>query len=73
MKDSDSIFIYEWMVKRLKLKSNELIVYAFLYDGSEILTYTGTIKYIADSLCITSRSVSKILRSLNKKGLLNER
>lgn len=61
-----------WMVTKLGLKGNALLVYAYIYeftqDGS--CTYHAGVKNLADALGIHTNSASKILADLVERGLL---
>jgi len=74
MKDSNYILIQGWMVNRLNLSGNELMVYAVIYGFSqdEESKYEGSGRYIADSLGISRRAVFTILENLVKKGFLKK-
>lgn len=60
------------MVQELKLKGNELIVYAIIYgfsqDGQS--EYHGSQRYIAKSLSISLPTVNKVVNSLLTKNLI---
>ena len=75
IKNEDSIFIYDWMVKELGLKGNELLVYAIIYGFSQTENqfFTGTAQYLADWTNSTKQSVMKNLKSLIEKGLLQKK
>jgi hypothetical protein len=66
MKDKNYIVIQGWMVNKLKLSGNELLIYAVIYgfsqDGESEFEYSG--KYLADSCGISRRAVSIILEKL---------
>ncbi len=72
IKDGTYITIQSFMIKDLKLKGNELLVYAIVYgfsqDGEQ--SYTGSLQYIADWLNGTRQGALKALKSLVDKGLL---
>ena len=74
MKDHNYITILGWMVNKLGLSGNELMVYAMIYGFSqdEEDKYEGSGKYIADSLGITKRQVFTILDNLVKKGYIKK-
>lgn len=60
------------MVKDLKLKGNELIVFAIIYGftQAENQSYTGSLQYLADWTNCTKQGVLNNLRSLLSKGLI---
>lgn len=75
MKDTDFILLQPFMVEELKLKGNELIVYAAIYsftkDGEH--WFHGTRGYLAKWCGSTKTTVSNCLKSLVEKGLLEKR
>ena len=60
------------MVNDLKLKGNELLVYAIIYGFSQdgISSYTGSLQYLADWTNSTKRGMIKVLQSLVEKNLI---
>lgn len=66
------ITIQPWMVKRLGLKSNELIIYALIHgfsqDGHSY--FYGSIRYIMDSTNLSKETVLTVLQSLVRKSLV---
>jgi hypothetical protein len=76
MKDSNYIVIQGWMVNRLKLSGNELMVYAVIHgfsqDGKS--GYEGGGQYLCASCGVSRRALTDILNSLvvKKKYLLKE-
>lgn len=66
------IAIQSWMVKRLGLKSNELIIYALIHgfcqDGHSY--FYGSIRYIMDSTNLSKETVLTVLQSLVRKSLI---
>lgn len=66
------IVIQGWMVTNLKLKNNELIIYAIIYGFSQIKNhfFNGSVKYLADWTNSTKRGIYKNLSSLVKNGLI---
>jgi hypothetical protein len=68
MKDKNYIVVQGWMVNKLKLSGNELMIYAVIYgfsqDGES--EYEGSGKYLADSCGISRRAVSLLLERLLK-------
>lgn len=74
VKDGNYYVVQSFMVKELKLKGNELVVYAIIYgfsqnDGS----YNGSLQYLSDWTNCTKQGVMKILKSLLDKGLINKK
>ena len=66
------ISIQSWMVKKLGLKSNELIIYALIHgfsqDGRSY--FYGSIKYIMENTNLSKETVLTVLQSLVKKKLI---
>lgn len=72
MKDSRFIVIMGWMLTKLGLAGNELLVYAFIYGYSQDAMggYWGALANTAEALNISKRTVSDLLTRLLDKGLL---
>ena len=75
IKNENFYTIQGWMVNDLKLKGNELTIYAIIYglsqgDGQY---FTGSQQYLADWTNSTTRGVRKVLSSLLEKGFLEKR
>lgn len=72
MNDNGYINIQGWMITRLGLKGNELILYALIYgfsqDGQS--AFYGSTRYIQKSLCISRGSVMALLHKLMEKGMI---
>ena len=66
------IVLQGWMISDLKLKGNELIVYACIYGFSqaENQVFSGGLQYLADWTNSTKQSVVKCLKSLVEKGFV---
>ena len=66
------ISLQGWMLTDLKLKGNELIIYACIYGFSqaENQVFSGSIQYLADWTNSTKQSVIKCLKSLVEKGYI---
>lgn len=66
------IVIQGWMLADLKLKGNELIVYACIYGFSqaENQVFNGSLQYLADWTNSTKQGVIKNLKSLEAKGYI---
>ncbi|MBO4704832.1 MAG: helix-turn-helix domain-containing protein [Spirochaetaceae bacterium] len=66
------ITIQSWMVKELKLKGNELIVYALIHgfcqDGKSY--FYGSTKYIMENTNLSKETVLSVLQSLTNKELV---
>lgn len=74
MRDEQYYQISGWMINRLKLKGNELLVYAIIYgftqDGES--RYSGSIKYMCDFTGASKPTVIKSLKDLTERGLLQK-
>jgi len=72
VKNDNYIIILGWMVSELKLKGNELLVYAIIYGFSqtENQTFSGSLQYLADWTNSTRQGVIKCLKSLIDKGYI---
>ena len=72
VKNNNYINIQGWMVTDLKLKGNDLLIYAIIYgftqDGEQ--WFDGSRQYLAEWCNSTTRGISKNLGSLVKKGYL---
>lgn len=73
--DENYINIMGWMVNKLHLKGNELLIYAIIYGFSqaEQQTFSGTLQYLADWTNSTRQGVMKNLKSLLDKGLIEKK
>lgn len=75
VKPDNYINIQGWMVSDLKLKGNELLIYAIIYgftqDGEN--RFTGSLKYLADWTNSTKQGVIKCLKSLCDRGLIGKK
>lgn len=74
VKDENYISISGWMVTRLGLKGNELLVYAIIYGFSQNdeKSFTGSLQYLADWTKSTKQSCIKCLKSLAEKGYITK-
>ena len=74
VKDGNYIVIQAFMVKDLKLKGNELLIYAAIYGFSqtENQAFTGSLQYLADWTNSTKQGVIKNLKSLVAKGYITK-
>ena len=68
------ITIQGWMVNELKLKGNELLIYAIIYGFSQLENqrFTGSLKYLADWTNSSKQGIQKSLKSLIKKNLITK-
>lgn len=74
VKDENHIVIHGWMINELKLKNNELLIYAIIYGFSqtENQRYIGSRQYLADWTNSTKQGVDKCLKSLLNKKLIDK-
>ena len=72
IKENNFITILSFMVTDLKLKGNELLVYAIIYGftQAENQRFTGSLQYLADWTNSTKQGVLKNLKSLTDKGFI---
>lgn len=72
VKDENYINIQGWMVTKLGLKGNELLIYAIIYGFSqtENQTFNGSLQYLADWTNSTKQGVTKNLKALVEKGYI---
>lgn len=72
IKRENCLNIQRWMVTDLKLKGNDLLIYALIYgftqDGEQ--WFEGSRQYLADWCNSTKRGIAKNLHSLVGKGYL---
>lgn len=74
VKEENYISISGWMVTSLRLKGNELLVYAIIYGFSQDYEtrFTGSLQYLADWTNSTKQSCIKCLKSLIEKGYITK-
>ena len=74
MKKENYITIQGWMILDLKLKGNDLIIFALIYgfsqDGES--SFNGSFDYIAKSTNLTRRSCINVIEKLIKKKLVKK-
>jgi hypothetical protein len=65
VKNENYITIQGWMVNKLQLKGNALMVYAIIYGFSqeENSWFTGTSNYLAEWCNCSRQSISTILKN----------
>ena len=70
--DKNYITILPFMVNDLKLKGNELLIYACIYGFSQAegTSYSGGLSYLMAWTQSTKQGVLKALKSLREKGLV---
>jgi hypothetical protein len=68
------IALQGFMITDLKLKGNELIIYACIYGFSqaENQVFSGSLQYLADWTNSTKQGVIKCLKSLIEKGYIHK-
>lgn len=75
IKNENYIVIQRFMINELKLKGNDLMVYAIIYeftqDGEN--RFEGSRQYLAEWCNSTTRGIAKNLESLVVKGLIEKR
>lgn len=66
------VTVQGWMVSDLRLKGNELLIFAIIYGFSQdgVNRFTGSLQYLADWTNSSKQGVSNCLKSLCEKGLL---
>lgn len=73
MTDKTFITILPFMVQDLKLKGNELIIYAIIHgfsqDGES--SFYGSLAYLSEQTGVTKRSVISVLKRLVNAGLID--
>ena len=74
VRNENYITIQGWMVNELKLKGNELLIYAIIYGLSQVNgnKYIGSRQYLADWTNSTKQGVDKCLKSLLNKKLIDK-
>lgn len=74
-KDENYITIQGWMITRLKLKGNDLILFALIYGFSQDdeTEFRGSQKYMCEVLNRTRPTVAKSLENLASLGLIIKR
>lgn len=73
VKNGNYFVIQGWMINELKLKGNELIVYAIIYGFSQDGNYyTGSLQYIAEWANISKRSVINTIQKLINLGFVEK-
>ena len=75
VKQNNYITILGWMISNLKLKGNALLIYAIIYGFSQVegVLYNGSRQYLADWTNSTTQGVSKCLKKLIEKGLIEKK
>ena len=72
MKNTQYINIQGWMINELKLKSNDLLVYAIIYgfsqDGES--KFNGSLSYLKEATNSSRATIIRTLKTLECKGLI---
>lgn len=72
VKDENYVTVQGWMLSKLGLKGNSLLIYALIYgfcqDGSSC--YNGSLEYIQEWTNSTRQGVIKALKQLQENGLI---
>ena len=74
IKNENFIVIQGFMINELKLKGNELLVYAIIYGFSQTdnQRFTGSLQYLSGWINSTKQGVIKNLKSLIEKGYITK-
>lgn len=72
VQDNNYINIQGFMITKLGLKGNELLVYALIYGFSQDgnCKFSGSLSYIAEWISSSKQTVINTLKSLEAKGLI---
>ena len=74
VKDESNFKIYGWMSTKLKLKGNELFIYAIIYSFSQNNksegVFNGSIAYLCEWTGIARKNVINILSKMVQKNLI---
>lgn len=72
LKDENYIQISGWMINKLGLKGNALLVYSVIFGFSQDgeTEFTGSRQYICDITGVSKPTVDKILLELQQRGLI---
>ena len=74
VKNEECITIHGFMINKLNLKGNDLLVYAIIYDFSKAkgTVFNESLQYLADWTNSTRRGVVKNLENLMNKKLIGK-
>ena len=74
VKNENYIHIAGWMVNDLKLKGNDLIIYAIIYGFSQVenQVFSGSLQYLCDWTNSSKQGIQKNLKSLIEKGYIGK-
>jgi hypothetical protein len=69
-KRGSTFLVHEWMPRELKLKGNELLVFALIFSFSRTGNkYTGSLSYLRRITGLSKSTLMRILKSLCLKKL----
>ena len=69
----DDIVVYKWMVNKLQLKGNSLLVYAIIYADTR--TYGKCSKTLGELACCTNATKQGIIKNIKElldKGIVKK-
>lgn len=72
IKDEQYVTIQGWMINKLQLKGNDLLVYAIIYmfSQTESQKFNGSLQYLSDWCNSTKQGIQKNLKNLINKNLI---
>lgn len=72
MTDNNYFTICGWMINRLHLTGNKLLIYALIFSFSQAegCSFAGPLSFITDSLGINKTTVIRLLKELINEGLV---
>jgi hypothetical protein len=76
LKNENFFVVQAWMLTKLGLKGNELLIYAIIYgfsQGGENQAFCGSISYLCQWTNSTRQSVMANLKALCDKGFLTKK
>ena len=72
-KNENNFIIYEWMLSELKLKGNELLIYAIIYNFyANNQEFNRNHAYLANMSNSTKHGVINSIKKLISKGLIKK-
>jgi hypothetical protein len=75
VKEQNYVVIQGWMLSKLQLKGNDLLIYAIIYGFSQNADckFTGSLQYLADWTNSTKQGVLNSLKNLLDKKLITKK
>ena len=75
VKEQNYVVIQGWMLNKLQLKGNDLLIYAIIYGFSQNADckFTGSLQYLADWTNSTKQGVLNSLKNLLDKKLITKK